>query len=67
MTLVPLGYRPRLLDGMIARRLKGFGAVEVAGTKFCDEVWASLAQGRSVTHIDEFPRPKRACCACATR
>lgn len=35
MPLVPLGYRPRLLDGMVVRRLKGFGAVEVAGTKFC--------------------------------
>lgn len=53
MTLVPLGYRPRLLDGMIARRLKGFGAVEVAGTKFCGKTWASLAQGKSITHIDD--------------
>ena len=53
MALVPSGYRPRLLDKVIARRLKGFGAVEVAGTKFCGKTWASLAQGESITHIDD--------------
>lgn len=53
MSLAPLGYRPRLLDGCIERRLKGFGAVEVAGAKFCGKTWASLAQGGSIVHIDD--------------
>ncbi len=53
MTLAPSGYRPRLLDKVVARRLKGFGAVEVAGAKFCGKTWASLAQGESIVHIDD--------------
>jgi predicted AAA+ superfamily ATPase len=53
MSLKPLGYRSRLLDAVLERRLRGFGAVEVTGTKFCGKTWSSLAQGESIIHIDE--------------
>lgn len=41
------------MDGVLERRLKGFGAVEVAGTKFCGKTWTSLAHGESIVHVDE--------------
>ena len=53
MSLKPSGYRPRLLDSLLDRRLEGFGAVEVAGTKFCGKTWTSMAHGQSIIHIDE--------------
>lgn len=53
MTLKPSSYKPRLVDALLDRRLKGFGAVEVTGTKFCGKTWTSMAHGKSITHIDE--------------
>jgi predicted AAA+ superfamily ATPase len=53
MSLKPEGYKPRLLDDAISRRLQGFGAVEVVGPKFCGKTWSSLAQGESIIHIDD--------------
>jgi len=53
MSLKPEGYRQRLLDETVERRMRGFGAVEVAGTKFCGKTWTSLAHGNSVVHIDD--------------
>ena len=53
MSLKPSGYKSRLLDETLKRRLRAFGAVEVAGPKFCGKTWSSLAQGESIIHIDE--------------
>ena len=53
MDLKPSGYKPRLLDDILKRKLKAFGALEVAGTKFCGKTWSSLAQGASIIHIDD--------------
>ena len=53
MSLKPPGYRDRLLDDTLERKLRGFGAVEVAGAKFCGKTWSSLAHAKSITHIDE--------------
>lgn len=53
MTLRPKGYRPRLIDSTLARRLRGFGAVEVAGPKFCGKTWTSMAQAESIIHLDD--------------
>jgi len=53
LTLKPSGYKPRLLDPLLDRRLEGFGAVEVAGAKFCGKTWTSMAHGQSIVHIDE--------------
>lgn len=56
MSLKPNGYQPRLMDAALTRRLKGFGAVEVTGTKFCGKTWTSLAHGQSIIHIDDAIR-----------
>ena len=53
MSLKPFGYKDRLLDDVLSRRLRGFGAVEVAGAKFSGKTWCSLSQGESIVHIDE--------------
>lgn len=55
MSLEPTGYRPRLLDRVLERKLKAFGAIEVTGTKFCGKTWTSLAHGESIAHIDDAP------------
>ena len=53
MSIKPTTYKPRLLDAKLERRLRGFGAVEVAGTKFCGKTWTSMAHANSIIHIDE--------------
>ena len=53
MSLTPKKYRPRLLDATVERKLRSFGAIEVAGTKFCGKTWTSLAHSESIVHIDD--------------
>lgn len=53
MGLKPSGYLPRLTDSIIERRMKAFGAVEVAGPKFCGKTWSSMAQAASIAHLDD--------------
>lgn len=53
MTLTPSGYMPRLLDPVLDRRLRAFGAVEVAGPKYCGKTWTSRAHGESIIHLDD--------------
>ena len=52
-TLVKNGYLPRLVDEQIERYLEVFGAVEVAGTKWCGKTWTALAHAQSVSYVDE--------------
>lgn len=52
MSQVPSSYRPRIVDAQIERYLRLFGAVEVAGTKWCGKTWSSLAHAKSVTYVD---------------
>lgn len=52
-TLRPEGYLPRIADEQIERLLKIFGAIEVAGTKWCGKTWAALQHGGSISYIDE--------------
>lgn len=49
----PEGYMPRVADAQIERYLKAFGAVEIAGTKWCGKTWSALMQGASVFYVDE--------------
>ncbi|WP_418238692.1 ATP-binding protein [Ellagibacter isourolithinifaciens] len=49
----PTGYMPRVADAQIERYLKAFGAVEIAGTKWCGKTWSALMQGASVSYVDE--------------
>lgn len=53
MSLKPEAYLPRLIDRALERRLRSFGAVEVAGPKFCGKTWSSLAQAESIIHLDD--------------
>ena len=53
MSLKPEAYLPRLIDRALKRRLRSFGAVEVAGPKFCGKTWSSLAQAGSIIHLDD--------------
>ena len=48
----PEGYLPRVADVQIERYLKAFGAVEIAGTKWCGKTWSALMHGASVSHVD---------------
>ena len=48
----PKGYRERIVDRQIERYPGLFGAVEVAGTKWCGKTWTSLAHAESVTYVD---------------
>lgn len=49
----PAGYMPRVADAQIERYLKTFGAVEIAGTKWCGKTWSALMHGASVSYVDE--------------
>lgn len=49
----PEGYMPRVADAQIERYLKAFGAVEIAGTKWCGKTWSALMHGVSVSYVDE--------------
>ena len=49
----PQGYLPRAVDGTIDRYLKVFGAVEIAGTKWCGKTWTALEHGASASYVDD--------------
>ena len=49
----PEGYMPRVADAQIERYLKAFGAVEIAGAKWCGKTWSALMHGASVSYVDE--------------
>lgn len=50
--LKPEGYMPRLVDKQIERYLHVFGAVEIAGTKWCGKTWTALTHGSSVSYVE---------------
>lgn len=51
--LKPQGYRPRLVDALVAQYLDTFGAVELCGTRWCGKSWTAAAFSRSITRVDE--------------
>lgn len=48
----PEGYRPRIVDRQIERYMRIFGAVEIAGTKWCGKTWAARRHAASITYVD---------------
>ena len=48
----PEGYLPRVADAKVERFLRLFGAVEIAGTKWCGKTWTALAHAASVSYVD---------------
>lgn len=54
MSLVsPEGYLPRVVDTQVEQYLRVFGAVEIAGTKWCGKTWTALEHGKSAVYVDE--------------
>lgn len=51
--IAPRGYCPRIVDEQIERYLAIFGAVEIAGTKWCGKTWTALKHGASVSYVDD--------------
>ena len=49
----PTGYIPRIVDKRVERYLRVFGAVEIAGTKWCGKTWTALEHAQSVSYVDE--------------
>jgi predicted AAA+ superfamily ATPase len=56
--IVPDGYLPRIVDAQINKYLSLFGAVEIAGTKWCGKTWAARAHGASITYVDRGNNPQ---------
>lgn len=50
--ITPAGYRPRIVDAQIARYQRIFGAIEIAGTKWCGKTWSARAHASSITYVD---------------
>lgn len=46
-------YMPRIVDEQVRQYLGIFGAVEVAGTKWCGKTWTACSQANSVSYVDE--------------
>jgi len=51
--LTPAGYRERLTDARIRTLLQAFGAVEIAGPKWCGKTWSARSVGASVIAVDD--------------
>lgn len=48
----PAGYLPRVVDRQVEEYLDTFGAVEIAGTKWCGKTWTALEHAASVSYVD---------------
>lgn len=53
MGIEPEGYIPRVVDAQIERYLSVFGAVEIAGTKWCGKTWSARKHGASIIYVDQ--------------
>lgn len=51
--LKPAGYKPRLTDELLKKKLSLFGGIEICGTRWCGKSWSALAFGKSITYCDE--------------
>ena len=51
--ITPQGYLPRIVDAQVDCYLQIFGAVEIAGTKWCGKTWTALKHGASVSYVDD--------------
>ena len=52
-SITPEGYLPRVVDAQVERLLGVFGAVEIAGPKWCGKTWTALCHGASASYVDE--------------
>lgn len=52
-TVRPEGYLPRVVDAQVEQYLRVFGAIEIAGAKWCGKTWTALEHASSVVYVDE--------------
>lgn len=52
-TLMPEGYRPRLIEARLDALLGAFGCVEIHGPKWCGKTWTAMTRSASMTKLDE--------------
>lgn len=60
MTLMPEGYRHRLIEQEVDDELGTFGAVQIVGPKFCGKTWVALRSSNSaymVGDTSEYGQP----------
>ncbi|MEE6147996.1 DUF4143 domain-containing protein [Olsenella sp. YH-ols2223] len=53
MSVVPAGYLPRIVDDEVDECLETYGAVEIAGAKWCGKTWTARRHARSIIYLDE--------------
>lgn len=53
MGIAPEGYIPRVVDAQIEKYLSLFGAVEIAGTKWCGKTWSARRHAESIVYVDQ--------------
>jgi predicted AAA+ superfamily ATPase len=53
VTLIPEGYKTRLLDGKIAELMSIFGAVQIDGPKWCGKTWTAKTHVVSEINLDD--------------
>lgn len=52
-TLIPKGYRPRLVEKRLDVLMRAFGCVEITGPKWCGKTWTALSRSASATRLDD--------------
>ena len=57
MSLTPEGYKPRIVDQMLERKLHVFGAVSIEGPKWCGKTWTAENHAESEIKIAENRGP----------
>ena len=57
MPLTPDGYKPRIVDQMLERKLHVFGAVSIEGPKWCGKTWTAENHAESEIKIAENRGP----------
>ena len=57
MTLTPDGYRPRIMDPMLERKLRVFGAVSIEGPKWCGKTWTAENHAESEIKLADSRGP----------
>ncbi len=52
---MPKGYKSRLIDKIVEKSLRNFGAIEICGTRWSGKSWTAAAFSNSSVYIDEQP------------
>ncbi len=52
-TLMPKGYRPRLIEKKLDSLMEAFGCVEITGPKWCGKTWTAMTRSASMTKLDD--------------